>query len=260
MTGRAQRVQLCEDQESYFRLMEDAKFERFWDIIQHHSFPAIFVPLPPLAAQWLADAHNQFLSHPETGAPFSLARHAGLSELCARLNIEAQRRAWINDDGVQGGVFVRLSTRSPKDSVMLRPALAEALRAEFDTLREIEKADAATTTESTVLHALYRAAVAANRCMSAEAAIQVLISFSQNSKPLSFLCSQLLVESPRIQGDLQHYVSVCNLLPAQPPVFNFILRPFVAFDVENEFRGFVFQRKLTAITQYARSPFHGAIL
>ena len=178
MASRAQRVQLCEDEESYFQLMEDAKFERFWDIIQHHSFPAIFVPLPPLAAQWLADAHNQFLSHAQPGASFSLAHHAGLSELCDRINSEVQRRAWITDDGVQGGVFVRLSTRSPKDSVMLRPALAEALRAEFDTLREIEKADTATTTESTVLHALYRTAVAANRCMSAQAAMQVLISFS----------------------------------------------------------------------------------
>ena len=71
---------------------------------------------------------------------------------------------------------------------------------------------------------------------------------------------QLLVESPRIQGDLQHYVSVSSTRSTPPPVFNFVLRPFVAFDVENEFRGFVFQRQLTAITQYARSPLHSSIL
>ncbi len=68
------------------------------------------------------------------------------------------------------------------------------------------------------------------------------------------------MESPRIQGDLQHYVAASSRRPAQPPVFNFVLRPFVAFDVENEFRGFVFQRKLTAITQYASSPSHAAVL
>ena len=235
MVSRVQRVQLCEDEQSYFQLMEDTKFERFWDVIQEFSFPAFFVPLTPQAAQWLIDAHKQFTSSQESGCPFTLADHLGLLEICRRINCEARDRGWFHDneesEGMRG-IFVRLSTRSPKDSVMFRSSLAEALRLEFGALIEIERANATTTTESTVLHALYRTAVAVNRCVSAEMAIQ------------------LLVESHRIQGDLEHYVAQSLLDPSNVPIFNFVVRPFVQFDVENEFRAFVFKRRLTAITQY----------
>lgn len=235
MSSKCQRVQLCEDEQSYFQLMEDAKFEKFWDVIQDHSFPAFYVAVTPQAAQWLVDAHKQFAAGRESGYPFDLADHSGLLELCRHMNSEAHHRRWLRDgEGREAmpGIFVRLSTRSPKDSVLFRPTLAEELRAEFGVLREREQVYSATTTESTALHALYRAVVAANRSESAEIAMQ------------------LLVESRRIQGDLEHYIAQSALSPALAPVFNFVVRPFVPFDVENEFRAFIFKRRLTAITQY----------
>ena len=115
---------------------------------------------------------------------------------------------------------------------MFRSSLAEALRLEFGVLREIERANVTTTTESTILHALYRTVVAASRCASSEMAMQ------------------LLVESHRIHGDLEHYVAQSLLDPSNVPTFCVVVRPFVHFDVENEFRAFVFKRRLTAITQY----------
>jgi len=235
MVSRIQRVQLCEDEQSYFQMMEDAKFEKYWDVIQEYSFPALFVPLTPQAAQSLVDAHKQFIDSQETGCPFSLADHVGLLDLCRHINGESRDRGWITDDEeLEGerGIFVRLSTRSPKDSVMFRSSLAEALRLEFGVLREIERANVTTTTESTILHALYRTVVAASRCVSSEMAMQ------------------LLVESHRIHGDLEHYVAQSLLDPSNVPTFCVVVRPFVHFDVENEFRAFVFKRRLTAITQY----------
>jgi hypothetical protein len=235
MSSKCQRVQLCEDEQSYFQLMEDTKFEKFWDVIQDYSFPAFFVPLSPETAQLLIDAHAQFVRSQDSGCPFSLSDHSGLLELCRAINSGARDRGWIHDTAgceAAAGIFVRLSTRSPKDSVMFRPSLAAELRSEYCILRQAEETDASTTVASTALHALYRISVAANRCASAE------------------MCMQLLAESKRIQGDLEHYVAECLRHPAPAPVFNFIVRPFVPFDVENEFRAFVFQRRLTAITQY----------
>jgi hypothetical protein len=234
MSSELKRVQFCEDEQSYFQMMEDTKFEKTWDVIQDHSFPALFVPLDPQVARLLMQAHNQFVASQEGGPPYSLADYSGLLDICVLINGDARSRGWLPEQGVldgAGGIFVRLSTRSPKDSVMLRPSLAEMCRSEFEKLRDFEQADPASTTQSTALHALYRAATAANRCKCAEEAMQ------------------LLVESQRIQGDLQHYVSRSGS-GSPVPVFNFVVRPFVAFDAENEFRGFVFKRRLTAVTQY----------
>ena len=55
--------------------------------------------------------------------------------------------------------------------------------------------------------------------------------------------TDLLRRSDRIQGDLQHCLDI-----AEP--MNLIIREFVSFPVKNEFRGFIYKEKLTALTQY----------
>jgi hypothetical protein len=57
--------------------------------------------------------------------------------------------------------------------------------------------------------------------------------------------TKLLIESERIQGDLQQYVS-----GSIKQDFNVVIREFRRFDVSHEFRGFIHKRKLTALTQY----------
>jgi len=77
------------------------------------------------------------------------------------------------------------------------------------------------------LHALYRASTAIMMASSGEEAVA------------------LLVTSNRIQGDLETYVHA-----PEGEQFNVVVREFKWFDVAYEFRGFVYDKKLTALTQY----------
>ena len=124
------------------------------------------------------------------------------------------------------GLFIRLSTRSPKDAALSRLSIVEQLRKEYDALKLLEEGTTASAT-STLLHALYR--------------VSTYILKSNNPGE----AIQLLVESKRIQDDLDVYSK-----SASPGTFNFVLREFAAFEPENEFRAFIFKQKLTAITQY----------
>ena len=61
--------------------------------------------------------------------------------------------------------------------------------------------------------------------------------------PYSQEATDLLRRSDRIQGDLQHCLDISEPM-------NLIIREFVSFPVKNEFRGFVYKEKFTALTQY----------
>eukprot|EP00455_Lapot_gusevi_P008997 TRINITY_DN13990_c0_g1_i4.p1 TRINITY_DN13990_c0_g1~~TRINITY_DN13990_c0_g1_i4.p1 ORF type:complete len:187 (+),score=35.58 TRINITY_DN13990_c0_g1_i4:88-648(+) len=60
---------------------------------------------------------------------------------------------------------------------------------------------------------------------------------------------QLLLMSDRIQDDLSHYIS------SRGEQMRLIVREFNQFDVELEFRGFVYNSRLTGLTQYNECVF-----
>lgn len=76
------------------------------------------------------------------------------------------------------------------------------------------------------LHALYRASTYALKVSNGKDAVK------------------LLVESDRIQGDLLEYVE------GKIKYLNVVVREFRTFDPDLEFRGFIYQGNLTALTQY----------
>ena len=59
---------------------------------------------------------------------------------------------------------------------------------------------------------------------------------------------RMLIMSNRIQGDLKEF-------PDRSEPLNLIIREFVDFPVEHELRGFVWKRKLTALSQYNNIAF-----
>jgi len=77
------------------------------------------------------------------------------------------------------------------------------------------------------LHALYRASTYALRVTCGREA------------------TRLLIESDRIQGDLEQHAK--GEIDAE---FNLVVREFRTFDPDLEFRGFVYKGKFTALSQY----------
>ncbi|KAL6048674.1 Cell division cycle protein 123 [Balamuthia mandrillaris] len=218
------RPALCEDGEDYTRLMEETYFEEYWEKIKPLSFTSTFVPLSKKAAAALMAAHKAFLATKNEDSQQSSGNwkeeHPELAQLVEDIN--AAQKLLDREH-----VFVRLSSRSPKDAALSRQGFKSLLEEELQQVKRLE-GESATSSDNQLLHALYRASTVALKVSNGEEGVQ------------------LLVESPRIQGDLDAYLHSQK----EDETFNVVVREWGEFDVELEFRAFVYQNKFTALTQY----------
>jgi len=205
--------------------MNETYLEQYIDAIKTWTFASSFIPLSKHVAQEIVNEHEKYVAKGTKEARDEWKSNAELNVLAKSIDDV------IKSMGVKH-IFVRLSSRSPKDAALCHPqfrslfdkALAE-LRVE---LTEASKSGKFVVEETNLrLHALYKASTEILMSSSGEEAIA------------------LLVTSNRIQNDLSTYVSSTDNTP-----FNVAIREFKFFDVMYEFRGFVYENKITALTQY----------
>jgi len=140
-------------------------------------------------------------------------------------------------------VFVRLSSRSPKDAAIGdrgNKIYQQAKRKVTQIAEELN--DTLLDQDSIKLHALY---ITGTEALRVETGLQAV---------------DLLVHSNRIQQDLEHFIQISHANNINTTAtttttttykeFNVVVREFADFEVELEFRAFVYGRKVTAITQY----------
>ena len=208
----APEVMIVKDETDYYRLMRETYFEDYYQQIEGFTFKSTVVGLSLEETQALLAAHTAFLA----GAP-----EVDLASVEAKVEEGiAGVRAKV---GGACRVFVRLSSRSPKDAIYHLDTFTELFKeklAEFEDSEDV----------FSKLHAFYKASTEVMAISSGKEA------------------SGLLRRSARIQGDLQH------CLDASEPM-NLIVREFVAFPVKNELRGFVHRGAFTALTQYNNLAF-----
>eukprot|EP00091_Calanus_sinicus_P020275 TRINITY_DN5446_c0_g1_i3.p1 TRINITY_DN5446_c0_g1~~TRINITY_DN5446_c0_g1_i3.p1 ORF type:complete len:267 (+),score=77.06 TRINITY_DN5446_c0_g1_i3:328-1128(+) len=120
-------------------------------------------------------------------------------------------------------VFVRLSSRSPKDAIYHLEEFPGLCK---HKLKELENQE----DMFSKLHAFYKASTE-------------VLSVSSGLK-----ATELMRKSSRIQGDLKMCLDVGETM-------NLIIREFVQFPVKNELRGFVNNGVFTALTQYNNLAF-----
>jgi len=212
---------ICNSSEDYHRLMKETYFEQYFDLIKQWTFKSVLFPISVETAQAIKQAFKATQSKDENeripGYDWKSNNH--LVQL-ARTIDEKKIELGVND------LFVRLSSRSPKDAIfggrgrtLYRQAL-EKLRRMYEEMGE-------TPDETNLkIHALYITGTEALRVQNGDMAIDLLIS------------------SDRIQGDLDEFIEHPN------EEFNVVVREFARFEVELEFRGFVYNKKLTGLTQY----------
>ncbi|CAF0818310.1 unnamed protein product [Didymodactylos carnosus] len=226
---------LCPDSETYLKLMSDTYFDKYYEQIKPWTFQSISIPLSLEYTQALHDGHQLFLKllsasssstcnniqYPQRDLYDKLTnecfeKYAPLSRLCDDID---QFKS-----SLRMPMFVRLSTRSPKDAGLI---LKERLKILYQQMMP-----SATTDDM-------------NQCLIAfdEASIRLLCVSD------GFDCVQLLLASERIQDDFKS------------TSLNLILRYFERNRrLENEFRGFIYRRKLTALTQYNESIYYPNLL
>ncbi len=184
---------ICETDADYASLMEETQLETFLDKLGDVTFRTFVLPLNQ------ADLRAAHETRQWRGV-------ASLEQLARAVDEGMKERGWPL-------VFVRLSSRSPKDAALSHPRFREVLRRHYEQLPPKER--------NSKLLALYAASTEVMGCATGAQALD------------------LLTASERIQDDL---VSMTGL--------NLCVRQFVSFLPEFEIRGFVWGGKLTALTQY----------
>lgn len=189
---------ICKDDEDYARLMNETRLEEYLSVLGDElTFPTIVLPMNQ-SQQDLRRCFREKRSWKEFPSLVQLAR-----------TIDEQKPWEL--------IFVRLSTRSPKDAALKMRRYPELVRAHYE--RVVKENGEESQNER--LMALAAAATEVMGCRSGEE------------------CLDLLAASERIQDDLENMSSL-----------QICIREFVYFDSALESRGFVWEGKLTALTQY----------
>jgi len=204
--------QLCEDETKYQQLMEETYMEKYYDLIVEFTFPSVFRSLSREGAAAIVKAHAH-------GAADS--SDAELNKIASDIDAAKDASGWKS-------IFIRLSSRSPKDAPLASPAFRDVLKIESANVERFEKDLPAYEGQETnrKMHALYRASTYAMKATTGQEALN------------------FLVHSKRIQDDLKGYAD------GTIQDFNLVVREFRTFDPDLEFRGFIYQGKMTALSQY----------
>ncbi|KAL5006465.1 hypothetical protein ScPMuIL_015271 [Solemya velum] len=200
--------------------------ENWLEILSTETFPSHLCPLTLEDAQLFLDVYTRNYKDKDTSVVIQTEWRDTLSEgEQIRVKELAERlQSSINIFTKGGGcVFVKTSSRSAKDAPMVQTHFKDLYKRYLSKNNEEERQN-----ENTQVTCLLQAAFEAMKVSTAE---QVLDMF---------------MRSERIYQDL--LLAAVN----QKEVYNehFVIREFVDIDVDKEFRGFIYKKNLTALSQY----------
>merc|ERR1712037_298186 len=199
---------IMKETEDFYRMLKETYFEAYYDQIEEFTFKSVILPMTIDDTKALMDAYTKFMDGTD--------KDVDLSVVDAKID-EGIRL--IREKANKCKVFVRLSSRSPKDAIYHLesfPSLIQEKLSGFENGREDLYSK---------LHAFYMASTEIMAVSSGREA------------------TDLMRRSDRIQGDMEEAIK--NSEP-----MNLIIREFVNFPVKNELRGFVHKGVFTALTQY----------
>jgi len=211
---------ICKDSDDYNRLIEDTHFEKYYETIKNFTFRSELFTLDKEQAAAIVEAYSSLQGDK---IDYDWRVNDSLQSLAKQIDQTKKEGLLLSEDD---DIFVRLSSRSPKDAAIGERGRAIYANAKAKMEAEYAESGLQSTEDNLKIHALYITGTEALRIKSGEEAVD------------------LLVNSKRIQGDLERYLAM------EEQGFNVVVREFANFEVELEFRGFVFDKKLTAITQY----------
>merc|ERR1712037_857961 len=199
---------IMKETKDFYRMLKETYFEAYYDQIEEFTFKSVILPMTIDDTKALMDAYTKFMDGTD--------KDVDLSVVDAKID-EGIRL--IREKANKCKVFVRLSSRSPKDAIYHLesfPSLIQEKLSGFENGREDLYSK---------LHAFYMASTEIMAVSSGRGA------------------TDLMRRSDRIQGDMGEAIK--NSEP-----MNLIIREFVNFPVKNELRGFVHKGVFTALTQY----------
>jgi hypothetical protein len=271
---------LCGGTEDFLRQMEATQFERYWRAIEPFTFRSVMLPLTADELTALANGHAELRACrvPSLEAVEAQLQQPHVGSVVRKVGTGAQQL------GVQPGetFFVRLSSRSPKDAILSAPSLdfraaLAKIQAEVasdeDRLYSEHPSLPPSSTLNQQLHAQYIASTRLLATTAAERAVENLLVSERIQEDLHVAAAKLRALEASADTDTPGVEFSCLSEPEPEPepqpeiplsehgegafVFNLVVREFGQFAVRNEVRGFVFDRRFTALTQYhIHAPFY----
>ena len=125
---------LCPDSDTYRKMMNEMQFESYYDSIKQWTFPSVILPINKNDMEALHNGHrlfkNSLLEDDDMKTEECFLRYPQLSNLSTA----------IDSCHIQRPMFVRLSTRSPKDAVLLlnKKKFKHCFQKVFDELKTNE--------------------------------------------------------------------------------------------------------------------------
>ncbi|KAL0476685.1 translation initiation regulator CDC123 [Acrasis kona] len=220
---------ICKDESDYEKLLKEVSFESYYDAIKEFTFHSVTFPIKMSVIKSLVEEGNKYLEYKRTGNSEEYTQWRSNEELlsfCKEINQkrdDERRRSNRRDTGV----FVRLSTISPKDAVVNRTSFKHLVDSRLQDVDMLEKKlnISFLSDMNRRLYALYIASTEALEINDGSEAVQ------------------LLIESGRTQQELNTAVRTNQEIHC-------IVREFSKFDVAHEFRCYINNEKLSAISQY----------
>ena len=205
----------------------DLELHEYYQDIESHTFATTFVPVDVATAEaWRIYNRGGALSADEQQRMGTLKAEVE-RHICEVMTLGASHAV-----GASHGAFVRLSTRSPKDALENSPALRKRAT---DLLRErLRRANLDRLTGDSLANA---------KLVAVQEVTSELLSVRSADEAF-----ELLSMSSRCVSDLVRMLTHRDDLPTWD--LHLIVRRFVPLPPESEFRCFVHERALTAISQY----------
>ncbi|GFS15448.1 cell division cycle protein 123 homolog [Elysia marginata] len=216
--------------QSYQESVLDVNTEEWFELLEDYTFPSCYVPMDIEDAKLFVALYERLYANRDPSVIASIDWRDNLlsdekeriTHLCSCL--QKKMDLFLGDQKAEFA-FVKLSSRSPKDAPMAQSHFKELYNKFLsqENLANLAQIDI----ENLQVTCLLKAAFQALKMKSADDVIDCC------------------VRSERVYQDLL-------LALALPSRFreNWIVRQFIHIDVDMEFRGFVHQQKLTAISQY----------
>lgn len=213
---------LCNSSEDYYKLLSETYIEKYFNTIKPYSFETLFQTLTRDQANLITILFNKYMDDKNIDIKILIERNEKYKSLLKLSKIIDE----IKNNKNWSYIFIRLSSRSPKDVAITLDNFQHELEEQQNFL-ENNLNYKNNNKINTRIHALYRASTYVLACKTGIDAVL------------------LLCKSKRIQDDLIKYINDSN-----EEKYNIVIRHFHKITVEFEFRAFVYNRKLTGITQY----------
>ena len=208
--------------ENYQDCVLNCNIECWYELIKECTFPTVFLAIDYSEASLFVNIYEKYFKDKSDNLQSELKHLLDSNELEQLVGLETRLSTKISEFNSTDSVFIKTSSRSAKDSPLATQKFTQLYLEYYNCLAANEKAS-----ENEKLICLLRAAFQMLKIRTASDALNMFL------------------KSERIYQDMLLAIKMPHRFKE-----NFVIRKFYEIDVDMEFRGFVFNGKLNALSQY----------